>query len=179
MAPSHTPSWRDHELPIDHNLECCHADGIEHLHMIRADTLDEALVYIKKLKLCIAAAKAKSPSQAVDTKEAGSISPRRCAIHNTEMTRRMSKRTGKLYSAHDTAEGSVSAGHNPRTGLNQISPSSIYRLGACLTSCKDDLCRLIRAKQFRIILCFQINIYGSAISSHSFYFYNRPLALLS
>jgi hypothetical protein len=104
-APQHTPSWRDHEPAIVHSLKWRDADGLEHLHVIRADTIDEALVHIKKLKLCIAAAKTKAQAQAVDTKEPGSVSPRRYAIHDAEMTRRTSKKTGKLYSAHDTAEG--------------------------------------------------------------------------
>jgi hypothetical protein len=102
---AHVPSWRNHEPPIVHSLKWHDADSIEHLHVIRADTLDEALVHVKKLKLCIAAAKAKSPSPAVNTKAPGSISPRRCEIHDAEMTRRVSKKTGKLYSAHQGPEG--------------------------------------------------------------------------
>jgi hypothetical protein len=102
---AHVPSWRDHEPRVVHSLKWHDAGGIEHLHVIRADTLDEALVHVKKLKLCIAAARAKSPSQVADIKEPGSVSPRRCAIHDAEVTRRVSKKTGKVYSAHDTAEG--------------------------------------------------------------------------
>jgi hypothetical protein len=105
IAPAHVPSWRDHEPAIVHSLKWRDSDGIEHLHVIRADTLDEALVHVKKLKLCIASARAKSPSQAVDTKAPGSVSPRRCEIHDAEMTRRTSKKTGKLYSAHEGPEG--------------------------------------------------------------------------
>jgi hypothetical protein len=104
-APSHTPSWHDHEPVFVHSLKWHDADGVEHLHVVRSDDLDEMLRQVKTIKVCIAAAKARDKAQAIDAKEESSTSPRRCLVHDTEMTRRVSKKTGKTYSAHDTAEG--------------------------------------------------------------------------
>jgi hypothetical protein len=107
------------------------ASGIEHMTVIRADDLDELLLEVRKFKAIIDAAKARDAKAAAATaqtpKEPGSISPRRCEIHDAEMTRRVSKKTGKLYSAHEghRASASVKPSHKPRTGLSESAPSRI------------------------------------------------------
>jgi hypothetical protein len=109
-APQHAPqeahSWHAAFPVHTHSLSWVDGDGISHSHTVRSDDIDDVLRQVKTIKVVIAAAKAHNTKvQGVDTKEPGSLSPRRCAIHDAEMTRRTSKKTGKLYSAHDTAEG--------------------------------------------------------------------------
>jgi hypothetical protein len=101
-APRHTPSWHNHEPAIVHSLKWHDADGIEHLHVIRADTLDEALVHVKKLKLCIAAAKSKvsEPDQPSTTDSR----PDWCHIHNVAMKQRGDEFQGYWHS-HKGADG--------------------------------------------------------------------------
>jgi hypothetical protein len=95
-VPSHTPSWHDHEPAIVHSLKWRDAGGIEHLHVIRADTLDEALVHLKKLKLCIAAAKSKVSEP--DLPPTTDSRPDWCPIHNVAMKQRGDESQGYWYS---------------------------------------------------------------------------------
>jgi hypothetical protein len=45
------PTWRDHEPAVVHSLKWHDSDGIEHLYVVRADDLDEALRHVLKVKL--------------------------------------------------------------------------------------------------------------------------------
>ena len=103
---SHTPSWRDHEPPIVHSLKWNDADGIEHLHVVRADDLDEALRHILKVKVCIKAAQLKAqkacdpaPTPTPDSR------PDWCHVHNVAMKQRGDEGKGYWHS-HKAADGS-------------------------------------------------------------------------
>lgn len=104
--PQQTPhvahGWRDHEPAIVHSLKWRDSDGIEHLHVIRADTLDEALVHVKKLKLCIAAAKSKTSEP--DQPSTANSRPDWCHIHNVAMKQRGDESQGYWHS-HKAADG--------------------------------------------------------------------------
>jgi hypothetical protein len=104
VASDHTPSWRDHEPAIVHSLKWKDTDGIEHLHVVRADTLDEALLHIRKVKVVIAAAKAKTQQEPKENHAYSDSRPDWCTIHNTQMTER-SNAHGKWYSHALSAGG--------------------------------------------------------------------------
>jgi hypothetical protein len=108
---AHTPSWRDREPAIVHSLKWKDAEGIEHLHVVRADTIDEALVHIRTIKVVIAAAKAKA-QQEPKTNHAhvhpDNDQPSWCRIHGVEMTPRTNAK-GSWYS-HALSNGGYCKG---------------------------------------------------------------------
>ena len=53
------PSWRDHEPPIVHSIKWRDNDGHEHLHILRADDLNEVLLHLRTVKAAIGAARAR------------------------------------------------------------------------------------------------------------------------
>jgi hypothetical protein len=98
-APSHTLSWRDHEPPIVHSLKWHDGDGIEHLHVVRTDDLDEALRHILKVKLCIKAAQLKAQQKTSEPAQAPVTDSRPdwCPIHSIQMKERSNVK-GKWFS---------------------------------------------------------------------------------
>ena len=106
---AHVPSWRDHEPPVVHSLKWCDAEGIEHLHVVRADTLDEALLHIRKAKACIDAARAKASE--VNPRKVEDDRPQSwCAKHKTPMKQRCNTK-GRWYS-HQLEDGSWCRGQS-------------------------------------------------------------------
>jgi len=53
------PSWRDHEPAIVHSIKWVDTDKHEYLHIVRGDDIDEVLGHLKKVKVVIAAARAR------------------------------------------------------------------------------------------------------------------------
>jgi hypothetical protein len=109
-TPQQTPhvahGWRDHEPPIVHSLKWRDSDGIEHLHVVRTDDLDEALRHILKVKLCIKAAQLKA-QKACDLAPTPTPDGRLdwCRVHNTAMKQRGDESKGYWHS-HKAADGS-------------------------------------------------------------------------
>jgi hypothetical protein len=109
-APQQTPhvahGWRDHEPAIVHSLKWKDADGIEHLHVVRADDLDEALRHIMKVKLCIKAAqlKAQQKTSEPDQPSTTDSRPDWCHVHDCAMKQRGDESKGYWYS-HKTTDG--------------------------------------------------------------------------
>jgi hypothetical protein len=101
IASGHTPNWRDREPAIVHSLKWRDSEGIEHLHVVRADTIDEALVHIRTVKVVIAAAKAKAQQEPLASQtphvHPDNDQPSFCRIHAIEMKER-SNAKGKWYS---------------------------------------------------------------------------------
>jgi hypothetical protein len=101
VAHERQPTWRDREPAIVHSLKWRDSEGIEHLHVVHADTIDEALVHIRTVKVVIAAAKAKAKQepQASQTPHVhpDNNQPSWCRIHNVEMAQR-SNAKGSWYS---------------------------------------------------------------------------------
>jgi hypothetical protein len=87
-ALAHTPSWRGHEPAIMHSLKWHDADGIEYLHVIRADDLEEALRHVLKVKLCIQAARMKGARGSEVGREPAGVRPDWCGVHGVQMKQR-------------------------------------------------------------------------------------------
>jgi len=98
------------------------SDGIEHLHILRSDDLDDVLKQMRTVKMCIQAAKEKALEQrkARPASEPGPEDPRGdereeegsaegevpegfCVIHDVWMKQR--KNTKGSWWSHKTAEG--------------------------------------------------------------------------
>jgi len=82
---------------------------------LRSDSLPDLLADLKALKAMIKAAKAQhqssrteSPSAAADDTQ--SPDTQRCAIHNIDMPRRISRRTGGSYFSHVLPDNSLCYG---------------------------------------------------------------------
>jgi hypothetical protein len=71
QVPAGRPGWRDHEPLHVHSMKWVDADGIEHLHVLRSDDLDDVLKQMATVKQCIKAARAK----AAEAKAAGAPTP--------------------------------------------------------------------------------------------------------
>jgi hypothetical protein len=94
------PSWRDREPAIVHSpLKWKDSDGHEHLHIVRGDVLDAVLLHLRKVKVAIAAARAREGSG--DAPATGDTVPT-CPDHHIPM--RTSKYRG-FYCTHKTADG--------------------------------------------------------------------------
>jgi hypothetical protein len=109
-APQQTPhvahDWRDQNPLYTHSLKWHDGDGIEHLHVIRSDDLDELLRQVKTIKVVIAAAKvrdskADNPAPAPTTDNR----PDWCHVHNVAMKQHGDETQGYWHS-HKAADGS-------------------------------------------------------------------------
>ena len=103
VAVAHVASWRDHEAPVVHSVTWTDAEGLNHMHCVRGDTLDEVLLHLRKVKVCIDAAKAKAKTQ--EPKADPELSSRRCELHDVPMVKAISRKTGRPYASHMTADG--------------------------------------------------------------------------
>ena len=93
------PRWRDELAPYTHTLQWLDADGHSHSMTLRSDSLQDLLGDLKLLKSMVKQAKQKhtdaNPAQSKTQPEKVM-----CPIHNLEMERRVSKRTGGHYHSH-------------------------------------------------------------------------------
>ena len=85
---------------------------------LRADTLEQLLADLKLIKQGIKIAKKKAKAVGADAGTEGTQQEgedtQLCAIHNTPMQRRWSKRTSGHYFAHRNADGSFCYGRKPK-----------------------------------------------------------------
>jgi hypothetical protein len=98
-----TTGWHAREPRFVHSLKWHDSEGVEHLHVVRSDDLDEVLREIRTVKQFIKAAKAHAAEQAVAVtattaedqqktaaadKSAADTPPKGwCEVHHTWMTR--------------------------------------------------------------------------------------------
>jgi hypothetical protein len=98
-ADTHRPSWRDSEPAIVHSLKWHDADGHEHLHIVRGDTLDEVLLHLRTVKVTIAAARTRD---AVEATPGTSETVPLCPDHQDVMS---ASKYGGYYCGRKTADG--------------------------------------------------------------------------
>ena len=112
--PSHTPSWRDEHPALTHHLQWVDSDGCQHGLTIRCDSLDDLVRKLTQVKALISTAKAKADAQRTQepkTDTEPELSSRRCELHDATMYKAVSKKTGRPYASHLTADGERCFGH--------------------------------------------------------------------
>jgi hypothetical protein len=105
------PGWRNAEPRYVHSLKWFDTDGIEHLHVIRSDDLDDVLRQVRTVKAFIAASKARAQGVSRAEPEATEPEPEAgeqtdsayCPTHGTSKLR-PSKFSG-VYCAAKLADG--------------------------------------------------------------------------
>ena len=93
------PSWRDWEPRHVHSVKWVDSEGLEHLHVVRGDDIDQILKDVAVVKLCIEHARTRAAKkrqqatqetpQASEQPPAAEPDPQKgwCAAHNVWMTR--------------------------------------------------------------------------------------------
>ena len=97
-----TPQWRNEFPQFTHNLSWLDSDGINHSMTLRSDSLQALMADLKLLKSMVQQAKQKH-ADANPTQPATQPEKVLCKLHNIEMERRVSKRTGGHYHCHKLA----------------------------------------------------------------------------
>jgi hypothetical protein len=105
QTPLAAHGWRDQNPLYTHSLKWRDGDGIEHLHVIRSDDLDELLRQVKTIKVVIAAAKARD-AKACDPAPVPTTNSRPdwCHVHNVAMKQRGDETQGYWHS-HKVTDG--------------------------------------------------------------------------
>lgn len=80
-----TPKWRDREPRFVHSLKWLDAEGIEHLHVVRSDDLDDVLKEVRTVKAFIAASRSAAPEPAPN---GSTVSADVCLEHHAKCTRK-------------------------------------------------------------------------------------------
>ena len=96
-----TPKWRDDFPLFTHNISWLDSDGISHSLTLRSDDLQALFADLRLLKSMIRASRQKAPVDNPGKPQQNTEHERVvCKIHNVEMERRVSKRSGGHYFSH-------------------------------------------------------------------------------
>ena len=109
-------TWHSREPRHVHSMKWVDAEGVEHMHVLRADDLDDVLKQMATVKQCIRAARAKAaeakaaaqPPSPPATPEAPAATPEpmdRCPLHPGELMRLHTK-GDQQWKSHRLADGS-------------------------------------------------------------------------
>ena len=101
--PPQEHGWRSHDAPCIHTLKWTDPElFVEHVAVLRADSLDEMWIQVRTVMALIKASRAKQtgPTNGATT---GQSDPSYCALHKTAML----QKNGKFFHAtnNKTAEG--------------------------------------------------------------------------
>jgi hypothetical protein len=111
QAPAAPQTWHSREPRHVHSLKWVDADGIEHMHVVRSDDLDDVLKQMATVKQCIKAARAKAAEAAAaqpptpPPAPAAAAAPEameRCPIHG-ELMRLHTGKDGRQWKSHRVA----------------------------------------------------------------------------
>ena len=107
------PLWRDQEPPHVHSLKWTDSDGIEHLHVVRGDTIDDVLVEVRTVKQFIRASREQdakrdsAPVPQADTNETPETAEKPqavyCDVH--DVWAGMKTKNGQRWYSHKLEDG--------------------------------------------------------------------------
>jgi hypothetical protein len=109
------PAWRDQFPMFTHNLSWVDADGCSQSMTLRSDDLQSLMADLRLLKGMIKQAKESAKEKVHGDSQApveltAETDVKRCAIHNVDMPRRISKRNSGHYFAHFLPDDSICYG---------------------------------------------------------------------
>ena len=85
QAAKRTPGWSTREPKFVHSVKWIDSDGLEHLHVVRSDDLDEALREIRALKQYITTSRAKAQEEEQNTAHHAQPQEGWCPLHHVRM----------------------------------------------------------------------------------------------